>query len=238
MLLLRAAHTTSVTDDCLVRNEWVCPEYLSSRYPQLLEALGEHVYITVASLVGGTLVALALALVARRHARLRALVQGVSTGLYTIPSLALFSLLLVPGFVLWGGLSSTTVIIGLILYSLTILVRGILAGLDGVERDAKESAIGMGYGSRRLLWQVELPLALPAIFAALRVASVSTVALTTVGVIVGHGGLGNLIFEGFQSNFRSQVLTASVLCVVLAVVADLLLVGTERLTTPWRRTAV
>lgn len=238
MLVRTAAHATSVTDDCLVRNDWVCPEYLRSRYPQLLEALGEHVYITVASLVGGTLVALALALVARRHVRLRALVQGVSTGLYTIPSLALFSLLLVPGFALWGGLSSTTVIIGLILYSLTILVRGILAGLDGVSRDAKESAIGMGYGSRRLLWQVELPLALPAIFAALRVASVSTVALTTVGVIVGHGGLGNLIFEGFQSNFRSQVVTASVLCVVLAVVADLLLVGTERLTTPWRRAAV
>lgn len=237
-MLLPATHATSVTDDCLVRNEWVCLEYLRSRHPQLLEALGEHVYITLASLVGGTLVALGLALVARRHPRLRALVQGVSTGLYTIPSLAMFSLLLVPGFALWGGLSSMTVILGLILYSLTILVRGILAGLDGVPRDAKESAIGMGYGAGRLLWQVELPLALPTIFAALRVAAVSTVALTTVGVIVDHGGLGNLIFEGFQSNFRSQVLTAALLCVVLAVVADLVLVGMERLTTPWRRTAV
>src|SRR5690606_21018388 len=190
VMLLPAAHSTSVTDDCLTRNDWVCLEYLTSRRSQLLDALGEHVYITVVSLVGGTLVALALALVARRHPRLRALVQGVSTGLYTIPSLALFSLLLVPGLALWGGLSSTTVIIGLILYSLTVLVRGILAGLDGVPPDARESAIGMGYGPRRLLWRVELPLALPTIFAALRVAAVSTVALTTVGVIVGHGGLG------------------------------------------------
>jgi len=237
-MLLPAAHSTSVTDDCLTRNDWVCLEYLTSRRSQLLDALGEHVYITVVSLVGGTLVALALALVARRHPRLRALVQGVSTGLYTIPSLALFSLLLVPGLALWGGLSSTTVIIGLILYSLTVLVRGILAGLDGVPPDARESAIGMGYGPRRLLWRVELPLALPTIFAALRVAAVSTVALTTVGVIVGHGGLGNLIFEGFPSNFRSQVLTASLACVALALVADLVLVGLERLTTPWRRAAV
>ncbi len=237
-MLLPAAHSTSVTDDCLTRNDWVCLEYLTSRRSQLLDALGEHVYITVVSLVGGTLVALALALVARRHPLLRALVQGVSTGLYTIPSLALFSLLLVPGLALWGGLSSTTVIIGLILYSLTVLVRGILAGLDGVPPDARESAIGMGYGPRRLLWRVELPLALPTIFAALRVAAVSTVALTTVGVIVGHGGLGNLIFEGFPSNFRSQVLTASLACVALALVADLVLVGLERLTTPWRRAAV
>jgi osmoprotectant transport system permease protein len=95
----------------------------------------------------------------------------------------------------------------------------------------------MGYGGVRLLWQVELPLALPTIFAALRVAAVSTVALTTVGVIVGHGGLGNLIFQGLRSNFRPEVLTASVLCVVLALVADLVLLGFQRMATPWRRGA-
>jgi osmoprotectant transport system permease protein len=93
----------------------------------------------------------------------------------------------------------------------------------------------MGYGGARLLWKVELPLALPTIFASLRVAAVSTVALTTVGVVVGHGGLGNLIFQGLRSNFRPEVLTASVLCVVLALVADLVLLGFQRMATPWRR---
>jgi osmoprotectant transport system permease protein len=136
-----------------------------------------------------------------------------------------------------AALSATTVIVGLVLYSLTILVRGILAGLDSVDADVREAAVGMGYSTRRLLWRVELPLALPTIFAALRVATVSTVALTTVGVLVQHGGLGNLIDRGQASNFRPEVFTASVLCVLLAIVADLLLVGTERLLIPWRRSA-
>jgi osmoprotectant transport system permease protein len=133
------------------------------------------------------------------------------------------------------GLSSMTVIVGLVLYSLTILVRGMLTGLDGIPADVHEAAVGMGYGGARLLWKVELPLALPTIFASLRVAAVSTVALTTVGVVVGHGGLGNLIFQGLRSNFRPEVLTASVLCVVLALVADLVLLGFQRMATPWRR---
>ena len=216
----------------MVRNEWVCPEYVRSRQDEILSAIGEHTWITVASMVVGTVVAFALALAVRRLRRIENPVLGASTVLYSIPSLALFSLLL-PIF----GLSSTTVIVGLVLYSLTILVRGMLTGLDGIPADVHEAAVGMGYGSVRLLWQVELPLALPTIFAALRVAAVSTVALTTVGVIVGHGGLGNLIFQGLRSNFRPEVLTASVLCVVLALVADLVLLGFQRMATPWRRGA-
>jgi len=216
----------------MVRNEWVCPEYVQSRQDEILAAIGEHIWITVASMVVGTLLAFAVALAVRRLRRIENPVLGASTVLYTIPSLALFSLLL-PIF----GLSSTTVIVGLVLYSLTILVRGMLTGLDGVPADVHEAAVGMGYGGVRLLWQVELPLALPTIFAALRVAAVSTVALTTVGVIVGHGGLGNLIFQGLRSNFRPEVLTASVLCVVLALVADLMLLGFQRMATPWRRGA-
>lgn len=224
------AHTETLPDNCLVRNDWICPEYVQTRSSDILDALAEHVWITGTSMVIGFLVAFILALLARRWQWLRGLVLNVSTVLYTVPSLALFSLLL--GFT---GLTATTVIIGLVLYSLTILVRGILTGLDGVSRDVREAAVGMGYGSAKLLRRVELPLALPAIFAALRVATVSTVALTTVGVIVGHGGLGDLIFRGMRSNFRSEVLTASVLCVVLAVVADLLLLGIQRWLTPWRR---
>ncbi|MGW8882234.1 ABC transporter permease subunit, partial [Streptomyces mirabilis] len=111
----------------------------------------------------------------------------------------------------------------------------ILAGLEAVPREAKEAAKGMGYGPVRLLWEVELPLAMPALMAGVRIATVSTIALTTVGSIIGRGGLGNLIGDALPSFFKAQVLTASVLCVLLAVVADLLLLGVQRLLTPWTR---
>jgi osmoprotectant transport system permease protein len=235
---LGPGHAATIADDCIIRNDWICPAYVRSRSDQILAAMGEHVYITVTSLVVGTLVAFGLALMARRWRRAQSVVLGASTTLYTIPSLAMFSLLLpIMASLGLAALSATTVIVGLVLYSLTILVRGILAGLDSVDADVREAAVGMGYSTRRLLWRVELPLALPTIFAALRVATVSTVALTTVGVLVQHGGLGNLIDRGQASNFRPEVFTASVLCVLLAIVADLLLVGTERLLIPWRRSA-
>jgi osmoprotectant transport system permease protein len=228
----------TLADDCLRRNEWICPEYVRTRRDEILDALGEHIYITVVSLIVGTLLAFVLALAARRWRRLEFAILGTSTALYTIPSLAMFSLLLPIMFSLGvAALSATTVIVGLVLYSLTILVRGILAGLDGVPPDVREAAVGMGYAGPKLLWRVELPLAMPTIFASLRVAAVSTIALTTVGLILDHGGLGNLIQQGRQANFKPEVLTATVLCVVLALVADLLILGVEKMTTPWRRKA-
>lgn len=208
----------------------MCAEYVGTRSSDLVDALTEHVWITAVSVVAGFALAAALALLVRPSPRLRTIVLGASTALYSIPSLVLFGLLLS-----FTGLTATTVIVGLALYSLTILVRGILVGLDGVSPDVREAAVGMGYGRLRLLGRVEAPLALPAVFASLRVATVSTVAMTTVGTIVGHGGLGDLIFRGLRSNFRAEVLTASVLCVVLALAADLLLVGIQRQLTPWRR---
>jgi osmoprotectant transport system permease protein len=127
------------------------------------------------------------------------------------------------------------VVIGLVLYSLTILVRNTLEGLKAVPDDVRESALGMGYGRTRLLFGVELPLALPSIMAGLRVATVSTVALTTVGSIIDYGGLGNLLYEAVNNQFRPQVLTASVLCVALAIAFDVLLVGAQWAMTPWAR---
>ncbi len=131
----------------------------------------------------------------------------------------------------------TTVVIGLALYALTILVRSMLEGLRAVPDEVRESATGLGYGASRLLFRVELPLALPVIMAGLRVATVSTVALTTVGSLVSYGGLGNLIKDGVDTNFRAELFTAAVLCVVLAVVLDVLLVLAQRLLTPWTRGA-
>lgn len=231
-LLGGGTHSASVADNCLVRNEWLCGEYLSSRQDEILAALGEHVLITVLSVGLGLVVAFPLALLARRRRSLKTAVLGASTIVYTIPSLALLSVLLP-----FTGLTISTVVVALALYSLTILVRNIVAGLDAVPDDVVDAATGMGYGRNRMLWRVQVPLALPAVFAGLRVATVSTIALTTIGFLVGFGGLGNLINDGLTSNFRPQVLVAAVLCVVLAITADLLLLALQKGLTPWTRGA-
>ncbi len=213
-------------------NDWVCLAYVQDRSSDIVTATVEHVWITLVAVGAGLAIALPAALLARRSPRFEAGVLSISTGLYTIPSLALFPLL-VP----FTGLSPLTVIIGLAGYALTILVRSMLEGLRSVPDEVVESARGLGYGPGRLLMRVELPLALPVIFAGLRVATVSTVALTTVGTLVSYGGLGNLIKDGVDNNFRAELFTAAVLCVVLAVVLDIALVLAQRLVTPWARVA-
>ena len=145
-----------------------------------------------------------LALLAFRFRWLATPLLGLTGILYTIPSLALFAFIYP-----FTGLTQRTVVVGLVMYALLVLVRNILAGLDGVPEDVRESARGMGYGRGRMLWKVELPVALPTIMAGVRVATVSTVALVTVGVIVGNGGLGQLIFRGFNSDYHAEILTAS-----------------------------
>ena len=211
-------------------NEWICGQYLQDRQSELVDATVEHIAITVISVLVGVVIAFPLALLARRLPRLESTILGFSTGIYTIPSLALFPLL-VP----FTGLSPTTVVIGLALYALTILVRAMLEGLRAVPAEVRESATGLGYGPTRLLFRVELPLALPVIMAGLRVATVSTVALTTVGSLVAYGGLGNLIRDGVSTNFRAELFSAAVLCVLLAIVLDVLIVLMQRLLTPWTR---
>jgi osmoprotectant transport system permease protein len=213
-------------------NEWICLDYVRDRHSEITDATVQHLQITVASVLLGVAIALPLALLARRFPRLESTVLGISTGIYTVPSLALFPLLLP-----FTGLTMKTVVIGLALYALTILVRSLLEGLRAVPDDVRESATGLGYGSGRLLVRIELPLALPVIMAGLRVATVSTVALTTVGSLVAYGGLGNLIKDGVSTNFRAELFTASVLCVVLAVALDLVLVSMQWLLTPWTRGA-
>ncbi|MFD6244816.1 ABC transporter permease [Streptomyces roseolus] len=218
------------TPNCLVANDWICGEYLRTRREELTDALVQHVGLTAASVAIALLVAVPLALLVRARPRLATPVLGLTTLLYTVPSLAMFSLLL-PVF----GLSSALVVTGLVLYALTILVRNALAGLEAVPAETREAARGLGFGPWRLLWQVELPLALPILMAGVRMATVSTIALTTIGSVVGRGGLGNLIEDALPTFFKAQVLAASVLCVLLAVVADVLLLGLQRLLTPWSR---
>jgi osmoprotectant transport system permease protein len=212
-------------------NPWIDPSYVIDNWDSILRYLGEHVRLTVGAVVLGALIALPLALLARRSRFLAGPVLAVSTIVYTIPSLAMFAFIFP-----FTGLSATTVLIGLVAYSLVILVRNFLTGLRGVPDDVREAARGMGYGSAALFWKIDLPLAMPAFIAGLRIATVSTVALVTVGVLVGHGGLGQLILGGFNANFyRAEIVTGTVLCILLALLADVLLVGAERLVTPWSR---
>jgi osmoprotectant transport system permease protein len=212
-------------------NPWFDRTYVIDNWDTIAGYLGEHVRLTVGAVVLGAALALPLALLARRARFLAGPVLGLSTIVYTIPSLAMFAFIFP-----FTGLSATTVLIGLVAYSLVILVRNFLTGLRGVPDDVREAARGMGYGSAALFWKIDLPLAMPAFITGLRIATVSTVALVTVGVLVGHGGLGQLILGGFNANFyRAEIVTGTVLCILLALLADVLLVGAERLVTPWTR---
>jgi osmoprotectant transport system permease protein len=150
--------------------------------------------------------------------------------LYTVPSLALFAAL-VP----FTGLSKTTVEVGLVIYTLLILIRNTLTGLTGVPTDVVDAARGTGIGGARGILRVEVRLAVAGFGGGIRIATVSTIALVTIGAEVSNGGLGRLMLEGFLNDYRAEAFGASVLCVALAIVADLLLLGTQRLLTPWQR---
>ncbi|MEI4273513.1 ABC transporter permease [Klenkia sp. LSe6-5] len=213
-------------------NPWIDPSYVVDNWDTILSYTTQHVRLTVLAVVIGSLLALPMALVARRSRWFSGPVLGLSTLVYTIPSLAMFAFI-AP----FTGLSETTVLVGLVLYSLVVLVRNFLAGLQSVPADVVEAARGMGYGRGRLLLRVELPLALPSFVAGIRIATVSTVALVTVGVIVGQGGLGQLIVGGFNANFyRAPIVAGAVGCVVLALLLDAVVALVGRLATPWTRT--
>lgn len=190
----------------------------------------EHIELTAIAVGLGLAISIPLALAARRWRFLERPVLSFTGGLYTIPSLALFAFL-VP---LWG-LSRLTAEVGLVSYTLLILVRNVIAGLDGVPEEVREAARGVGYRPLRQLVEVELPLALPVIVAGIRIAVVTTIGLVTVTGLIGQGGLGAFIVEGINRDFRTPVVVGSALSIALAVVADVLLAGTLRLLTPWQQ---
>jgi osmoprotectant transport system permease protein len=212
-------------------NPWLSWTWVTNHAGDLRDALVQHVSITVAAMVIAVLLSFPLALLARRFPLLRGPILAGASVLYTIPALALIAALY-PIF----GLTAWPVVLALALYALLVLVRNIVVGLDEVPADVVDAATGVGYGRRRLLWQVQLPLALPAVMAGVRVATVSTIGLLTIGGFLDVGGFGNLIFEGFQATVgRAEVTTASLCCVALALVADTGLLGLQRLLTPWAR---
>jgi osmoprotectant transport system permease protein len=191
-------------------------------------ALLQHIKLTVIAVAIGFVIALGAALLAHSRGWFETPFTLVSGILYTIPSLALFQLL-VP----FTGLTVTTAEIALVSYTLLILFRNILTGLRGVPPDVRESARGMGLSSRQILWRVELPLALPAIVAGLRVAVVTVISLATVAAFIVDEGLGAPIFDSIASPFNTAFIAAGGLAVLLALAADALLVGAQRILTPW-----
>ena len=203
---------------------WVRWDWIARNGDDITSALRQHAELTALAVALGLALAVPLALVSRRWRRTEGALLAVLGVLYTIPSLALFALL-VPLY----GLSRLTAEIGLVGYTLLILVRNILAGLEAVPADVREAATGMGYGPARRLIEVELPLAAPVVVAGIRIATVTTVGLVTVTAVIGQGGLGALIIEGINRDFRTPVVVGSVLSVAMAVVADTGLGGLERL---------
>ena len=211
----------------LFRVDWV----LDHR-DDLWLAIGEHLWLTFLAVAIGFAISFPLAVYAFRHRRLYTPLAGVTGVLYTIPSLALFAALTPI-----TGLSTTTAEIGLVSYTLLILIRNIVAGLDAVSEDAREAARGMGYTDRQLLWKVEVPLALPAIIAGLRIATVTTIGLVTVTALIGKGGMGYFILLGLRLTFPTAIVLGAVMSVLLAIVADLLLLRAQRLLVPWAATS-
>jgi len=211
----------------LIRWDWV-----AGHLDEIGQRLLEHVELTAIAVGVGFVIAFGLALLIIRRPRLESPITFVTGTLYTIPSLALF-VLLIP----YTGLSLLTAEIGLVSYTLLILIRNIVRGIRGVPADVLEAANGMGYTPRERLWRVEVPLALAVIIAGVRVATISTIGLVTVTALIGQGGFGYFILIGIQRFFSTELIVGAACSVALAIAADALLVLLQRRLTPWTHPA-
>lgn len=207
-------------------------EWIGRNADDIVALLREHVELTAWAVVLGFLIATPLALAAVQWRRWYTPLLAFTGVLFTIPSLALFVLLVAFA---GTGLSRTTSLIGLTIYTLLILFRNTVAGLDGVPSDVVEAAQAMGYRRLRRLLRVEAPLALPVIIAGIRIATVTTIGLVTITALIGQGGLGQLFLIGLRRDNTTAVAVGFGLSILLAVAADLSLVGVQRWLTPWAR---
>jgi osmoprotectant transport system permease protein len=217
------------SESCIQQNK-LCPGWIVDHFDRYTQPLVEHIVLTVLSVGIGFVIAFALALIARRQRWAVGPILGLTGILYTLPSLAVFFLLLPI-----TGRGTTTAVIALTAYTLQIIFRNVVIGLDNVPPDARDAGQGMGLTDRQLLWRVELPLALPDIIAGLRIATTSTVGLATLAVFAGAGGLGSEIIAGSNITFKTGVVAAGGLAVLLAIAFDVILLAVQRVLTPWRR---
>jgi osmoprotectant transport system permease protein len=208
-----------------------CWDWITENWPTILgPSLVQHIYITIIAVVIGLVISVAAALYAFNRNWFAGGFLAFSTFLYTIPSLAFFLM-----FVPITGLSLTTIEIGLTSYTLLLLFRNTLTGLRTVPRSAVEAAEGMGLTPNQILFRIRLPLALPSIMAGVRVAAVTVISLATIAASVAPLGLGKPIFDAIHTVFRTELVAASVLTIALALATDVIVVGLQRLVTPWTR---
>jgi osmoprotectant transport system permease protein len=225
--LLAQVEIRERSDTCVADNGF-CPDWIVDNFDRYVDPFFQHVLLTVVAMAIGFAISFTLALIAYRRRWLINPVTQVTGVLYTIPSIAAFFLLLPV-----TGRGFTTAIIALVAYILLIIFRNVLAGLDNVPAETKDAGRGMGLTDRQLLWRVEVPLALPEIMAGLRIATTTTVGLATLAFFAGAGGLGEQIFSDIT--FKSNVVVAGGLAVVLAAVLDGLILLFQRAITPWTR---
>ena len=219
------------SQSCVAQNGQFCGSWFLDNFgSRFAPRLVEHIELTAIAIGVGLVIALTAALIAHRYGWFETPFSLFSAFLYTIPALAFFELM-----VQVTGINRFTAEIALVSYTLLILFVNTLAGLRGVPPDALEAAQAMGLSRRQTLLRVELPLALPPIMAGLRIAVVTTISLATVAAYIGAGGLGEPIFDGIQTGFKTEFIAAGALAIALALVADGLLVLAERLLTPWAR---
>jgi osmoprotectant transport system permease protein len=220
-------------ENCVADNGF-CPDWIVDNIDKYWSPLFEHIWLTVASVGIGFAIAFALAILAHRQRWLTGPIVGVTGALYTVPSVAAF-LLLLP----ITGRGNTTAIVALVAYTLLILFRNITTGLRSVPEESRDAARGMGMTDNQILRKVELPLATPEILAGLRIAFTTTVGLATLAFFAGGGGLGQQIYSQSAGTggifFKSNVVVAGGLAVLLAAALDLVILAFQRWALPWRR---
>ena len=212
----------------LIDWEWIKENF----WEDIVPAIQGHIFLSFVSIAIALAIALPVGILSARFRKAYPPVTAVTGILYSIPSLAFLAILIsIPGV----AIGPSPVIIALVAYSLLILIRNTVAGLDSVPPETIDAARGMGLTNRQILLRVELPLALPIIVAGIRIATVTIIGIATIGAYINGGGLGTLIFDGIGRQFPTMIISGAVLATVLAIVADLLLLALERFLRPWAR---
>ncbi|GAA1310674.1 MULTISPECIES: ABC transporter permease [Planotetraspora] len=219
-----------MNDEPLVRWDWIARNWDNGGPSAIKTLLESHVVMALLPVVFGLLIALPLGVACARWRWLYQPTAGLMNVVYSLPSLVLFSI-----FLSVTGLTQSTVIIPLTFFTLAVLIPAVVDGLGSVPEHVRQSAVAMGFRPLRRLLQVELPVAVPVVLGGLRVATVSSISLVSVGALIGQGGLGNLFIDGWQRQFYTPIVVGIVLIVLLAVLSDGLLVLAQRLLTPWSR---
>lgn len=200
-------------------------------WEDIVPAFQGHIFLSFVSMAVALAISLPVGILSARYRKVYPPVTFLTGILYSIPSLAMFAILVAAGI----SVGPTPVIIALVAYSLLILIRNTVAGLDSVPPETIDAARGMGLTNRQILFRVELPLALPIIVAGIRIATVTVIGIATIGAYIHGGGLGQLIFDGINRQFPTMIIAGAVLATALAIAADLLLLGLERYLRPWAR---